>query len=53
MADRSFKLHELHHVQLAAPADCEAEAQRFYGELMRLTEVPKPTPMAGHGAPGR
>lgn len=49
MADRSFKIHELHHIQLAAPAGCEEEARRFYGELLDLTEVLKPATMAGSG----
>lgn len=49
MADRSYKIRELHHIQLAAPTGCEDEARRFYGELLGLTEVPKPAPLAQHG----
>ena len=37
------------HVQLAAPPDCEADARRFYGELLGLEEVEKPAPLALRG----
>jgi catechol 2,3-dioxygenase-like lactoylglutathione lyase family enzyme len=30
------------HVQLAAPPDCEAQARRFFGELLGLEEIEKP-----------
>jgi catechol 2,3-dioxygenase-like lactoylglutathione lyase family enzyme len=40
---------ELDHVQLAAPPGCEAEARRFYGELLGLRELPKPAGLAGRG----
>jgi catechol 2,3-dioxygenase-like lactoylglutathione lyase family enzyme len=33
---------KLDHVQVVAPAGCEAEARRFYGELLGLAEVEKP-----------
>jgi catechol 2,3-dioxygenase-like lactoylglutathione lyase family enzyme len=39
----------LDHVQVAAPAGCEREARRFYGELLGLTELPKPQVLAGRG----
>jgi catechol 2,3-dioxygenase-like lactoylglutathione lyase family enzyme len=39
----------LDHVQLAAPAGCEAEARRFYGELLELPEIPKPESLARRG----
>ncbi len=39
----------LDHVQVAAPAGCEAEARRFYGELLGMSETPKPTALAGRG----
>ena len=35
----------LDHVQVAAPRDCEAEARRFFGELLELVEVDKPEPL--------
>ena len=37
------------HVQLAAPAGCEAQARRFYGELLGLPEVPKPVALQARG----
>ncbi|HEU4404136.1 MAG TPA: VOC family protein [Polyangiaceae bacterium] len=37
------------HVQLAAPRGSEAEARRFYGELLGLPELPKPAKLAARG----
>ena len=37
------------HVQVAAPAGCEAEARAFYGGLLGLEELPKPEPLASRG----
>ena len=37
------------HVQVAAPAGCEAEARAFYGVLLGLPELPKPAELAGRG----
>lgn len=37
------------HVQLAMPPGGEAAARRFYGELLRLDERPKPEPLARRG----
>jgi catechol 2,3-dioxygenase-like lactoylglutathione lyase family enzyme len=37
------------HVQLAAPPGCEAQARRFYGELLGLSEVPKPQALQARG----
>jgi catechol 2,3-dioxygenase-like lactoylglutathione lyase family enzyme len=37
------------HVQVAAPAGCEAEARAFYGELLGLEELPKPDALAARG----
>jgi catechol 2,3-dioxygenase-like lactoylglutathione lyase family enzyme len=39
----------LDHVQVAAPPGCEAEARAFYGALLGLEEVPKPTSLATRG----
>lgn len=39
----------LDHVQLAAPAGCEAQARAFYGEALGLPEQPKPPALAGRG----
>jgi catechol 2,3-dioxygenase-like lactoylglutathione lyase family enzyme len=37
------------HVQVAAPPGCEAEARRFYGELLGLAEIAKPESLAAAG----
>ncbi len=39
----------LDHVQVAAPSGCEAQARRFYGQLLGLPEVDKPEPLRGRG----
>jgi catechol 2,3-dioxygenase-like lactoylglutathione lyase family enzyme len=39
----------LDHVQLAAPHGCEAEARRFYSDLLGLAELPKPPTLAAKG----
>jgi catechol 2,3-dioxygenase-like lactoylglutathione lyase family enzyme len=39
----------LDHVQVAAPPGCEAEARRFFGELLGLVEVGKPEPLRERG----
>ncbi len=39
----------LDHVQLAAPAGCEAEARRFFGELLGLEELQKPEALRSRG----
>lgn len=42
-------VESLDHVQLAAPAGCESEARRFYGELLGLAEIEKPPALRGRG----
>jgi catechol 2,3-dioxygenase-like lactoylglutathione lyase family enzyme len=42
----------LDHVQIAAPPGCEAQARRFYGELLGLSEVEKPARCAPAAACG-
>lgn len=39
----------LDHVQLAAPAGCEAQAREFFGGLLGLDEVEKPRSLRGRG----
>ncbi len=39
----------LHHVQVAAPPDCEREARAFYGGLLGLREIDKPPLLAARG----
>ncbi len=40
---------ELDHVQIAAPAGCEAAARGFFGALVGLTEIEKPEPLRSRG----
>jgi enamine deaminase RidA (YjgF/YER057c/UK114 family)/catechol 2,3-dioxygenase-like lactoylglutathione lyase family enzyme len=42
-------VHGIDHVQVAAPPGCEAEARRFFGELLGLQELPKPPALAVRG----
>jgi catechol 2,3-dioxygenase-like lactoylglutathione lyase family enzyme len=42
-------LDGIDHVQIAAPAGCEAEARRFFGELLGLEELEKPEPVRSRG----
>jgi len=37
------------HVQLAAPLGCEVEARRFFGEILGLEEIEKPSVLAARG----
>jgi catechol 2,3-dioxygenase-like lactoylglutathione lyase family enzyme len=39
----------LHHVQVAAPRGSEEVLRRFYGDVLGMTEVPKPPDLAGRG----
>ena len=42
-------LEAIDHVQLAIPAGGEEAARGFYGDLLGLTEQPKPAALAGRG----
>lgn len=37
------------HVQLAAPAGCEAQARYFFGDLLGLVEIEKPEKLRARG----
>ena len=39
----------LDHVQVAAPPGCEADARRFFGDLVGLEELEKPEPLRARG----
>lgn len=39
----------IHHVQMAIPPGGEPLARRFYGNILGLTEVPKPDNLQGRG----
>ena|SRR5215813_573717 len=40
---------EIDHIQIAAPKDCEPEARRFFGDLLKLEEIEKPEPLKSRG----
>ena len=42
-------LISLDHVQVAMPRGREDEARAFYGDLLGLTELPKPAALSGRG----
>lgn len=39
----------LHHVQVSCPGGSESASRSFYGDLLGLTEVPKPPALAKRG----
>ncbi|MED4751179.1 VOC family protein [Brevibacillus choshinensis] len=45
----AFEWVGIDHVQLAAPTGCEEEARRFFGDLLGMTEVPKPEKLKVRG----
>ena len=48
-AGRRLVTERLHHVQVCCPRGGEADARRFYGEGLGMTEVEKPAELAGRG----
>ena len=44
-----MNIERIDHVQIAIPVGEEDRARAFYGELLGLTEVPKPAELAGRG----
>ena len=45
----AHRLIGLHHIQLAMPPGEEEAAVKFYGEILGLEQVPKPTELAPRG----
>jgi len=45
----AYELTGLHHIQLAMPPDEEEAGRKFYGDLLGLPEVPKPSELAPRG----
>lgn len=39
----------INHVQLAAPAGCEKDAQHFYGQVLHMKELEKPENLRSRG----
>lgn len=45
----SYRFLGIDHVQLAAPRNSEEQARKFYGEILQMTEIPKPTKLLARG----
>jgi catechol 2,3-dioxygenase-like lactoylglutathione lyase family enzyme len=45
----SYPFTAIDHVQLAMPAGEEEKARRFYGDVLGMTEIPKPPELARRG----
>jgi catechol 2,3-dioxygenase-like lactoylglutathione lyase family enzyme len=45
----TYAITGIHHIQLAMPPDEEEAGRTFYGELLGLPEVPKPSELAPRG----
>jgi catechol 2,3-dioxygenase-like lactoylglutathione lyase family enzyme len=45
----AFRFTGIDHVQLAAPAGCEAQARYFFGELLGWDEIAKPAALRERG----
>ena len=44
-----FQVAHIDHVQIAAPEGCEAAAREFYGAVLGLKEIEKPTVLRARG----
>ena len=44
-----MSIKRIDHVQLAMPGGAEADARRFYGQVLGLKEIPKPAALSGRG----
>jgi catechol 2,3-dioxygenase-like lactoylglutathione lyase family enzyme len=44
-----MSIQRLHHVQVTIPRDAEAEARRFYCDVLGLVEIPKPASLLTRG----
>ncbi|KQY58157.1 glyoxalase [Aeromicrobium sp. Root495] len=49
MSTSDYSLQGLHHVQLAVPEGAEDECRLFWGQVLGMTEVPKPPVLAARG----
>ena len=47
--DHKMRVTGIDHVQLAIPVGGETRARKFYGEVLRLSEVPKPAHLLKRG----
>jgi catechol 2,3-dioxygenase-like lactoylglutathione lyase family enzyme len=47
--NRCVLITDIDHIQIAAPEGCEAEARKFFGEVLGLEEMAKPEPLRSRG----
>jgi catechol 2,3-dioxygenase-like lactoylglutathione lyase family enzyme len=47
--NRGVLIIDIDHIQIAAPKGCEAEARRFFGDVLGLEEIEKPEPLRSRG----
>jgi catechol 2,3-dioxygenase-like lactoylglutathione lyase family enzyme len=45
----TYAITGIHHIQMAMPPDEEEAGRTFYGDLLGLPEVPKPSELAPRG----
>jgi catechol 2,3-dioxygenase-like lactoylglutathione lyase family enzyme len=45
----AYRLTGIHHIQLAMPVGEEDAGRRFYGDILGLSEIPKPSELAPRG----
>lgn len=45
----NFNFLGIDHIQLAAPTGCEIKAREFFGDILNLKEIPKPSNLAKRG----
>jgi catechol 2,3-dioxygenase-like lactoylglutathione lyase family enzyme len=45
----SFSVTQIHHIQIAAPEGCESAARDFYGSILGMKEIEKPTKLRARG----
>lgn len=49
MKNQPSAITGIDHIQIAGPAGCEAEARRFFGQVLGLEEIDKPEPLGVRG----
>jgi len=49
MPEAALAIVGLNHIQIEAPAGCEAAARVFFGDLLGLPEIEKPANLRGRG----
>ncbi|WP_085505829.1 VOC family protein [Thalassobacillus devorans] len=45
----TYQFEGIDHIQLAAPANCEEQARKFFGEILGMEELEKPPELKKRG----